>query len=131
MTPQEMRNVLADIKYKHGYTLILRPFLPNGFMATYVPSDSDRYYLQVSASIPFPPPTRGSKIWKGRKWALSSHMTKSELVLTAFKAFLTFEEHECREAFTYKGQKVCGPHIDMDKLATELANGWISTEERS
>lgn len=123
MTPQEMRNVIADIKYKHGYTLIFRPFKNDGVI--------ERYYLQVSASIPFPPPMRGSRIWKGRKWSLSAHMTVSEVVLTAFKAFETFEIHECREAFSFRGQKVCGPHIDVEKLASLLEQGVLEEVERA
>lgn len=42
----------------------------------------------------------------GRKWYISSHATKSEVVQTAFKACLTAEEHEVREYFTYKGQRI-------------------------
>lgn len=52
-----------------------------------------------------------------RKWFLSAHMTKSEIVGTAFKAALSAEEHECRETFSYKDQPVFGPHINVDELA--------------
>lgn len=51
-----------------------------------------------------------------RKWYLSPHMTKSELVLTAFKLVLTSEEHEIREAFKYRGKAILGPHFDVDAL---------------
>ncbi len=54
--------------------------------------------------------------WKGRKWRLSQHMKKSEIVQTALKAVLTAEEHEAREQFLYKGKAVFGPHIDVDAL---------------
>lgn len=53
----------------------------------------------------------------GRKWRLSEHMTKSEVVLTAWKAVLTAEEHEARERFRYRGARIFGPHIDVDVLA--------------
>ena len=53
---------------------------------------------------------------KTRKWQLSQHMTKSELVQTALKCVLTSLEHEAREQFKYKGQAVFGPHFDVDKL---------------
>ena len=53
---------------------------------------------------------------KSRKWQLSPHMTKSELVQTALKAVLTAEEHEAREKFKYKGKAVFGPHIDIEQL---------------
>lgn len=52
----------------------------------------------------------------GRKWQLSKHMTRSELVQTALMAVLAAEEHEARENFFYKGVSVFGPHIDVEKL---------------
>lgn len=124
MTPQEIRNVLAEVRYKRGYELICRP----------VESDKGawepRHYLQVSASIPFPAPMRGSRILRGGKWMLSEHMTPSELVQKAFMAFLAFEEHEAREHFTYKGQRVLGPHNDLDRMADLMASGELTTSER-
>lgn len=39
----------------------------------------------------------------GRKWRISQYATKSEVVQTIFKAYLTWLEHEARETFTYKG----------------------------
>lgn len=53
----------------------------------------------------------------GRKWYVSPHSTKSEIVQTAFKAVLTVQEHETREQFFYKGMAVFGPHFDVDVLA--------------
>lgn len=55
-----------------------------------------------------------------RKWFLSEHMTRSEIICTAFKAALSAEEHECRETFKYKDQAVFGPHIDVDIMAEQL-----------
>src|SRR4051812_14184916 len=52
----------------------------------------------------------------GRKWLLSEHMTKSEIVLTAFKAVLTAEEHEVRESFKYFGRAIFNPHVDVETL---------------
>jgi hypothetical protein len=52
----------------------------------------------------------------GRKWLLSRHMTKSEVVQTAFKAVLTALEHEAREHFRYRGKAIFGPHFDVDVL---------------
>lgn len=59
----------------------------------------------------------GHMCWQhGRKWYLSLHMTESELVLTAFKAAVTCEEHECRENFTYCGKRILSPHISVRAL---------------
>ena len=55
---------------------------------------------------------------KGRKWPLSQYMTKSEVVQTALKAVLTYLEHEARESFTYKGERIFGPHFDVEALVT-------------
>jgi hypothetical protein len=52
----------------------------------------------------------------GRKWVISNHMTKSEVVQTAFKAILTAMEHEIREEFSYKGEAIFGPHFDVEEL---------------
>lgn len=62
-------------------------------------------------------------IHRGRKWLLSPHMTKSEIVQTAFKAALTFEEHEAREQFLFAGAAVFAPHFDVDEL-WHLSNAW-------
>lgn len=66
----------------------------------------------------------------GRKWLLSPHMTDSEVVSTAFAACLAAEEHECREHFTYRGQRVFGPHNDVTRVGELLACGSLDTDAR-
>ena len=73
-------------------------------------------FLQVQFVAPCND-TGEEKLHKGRKWYLSPHATKSEVVQTAFLAALTAVEHEAREAFTYKGAQVYGPHGDVDAFA--------------
>lgn len=51
-----------------------------------------------------------------RKWLISPHMTKSEIVQTAFKCILTSMEHRTREWFTYRGKAIFGPHFNVDAL---------------
>ncbi len=58
----------------------------------------------------------------GRTWKLSSHMTTTEIVQTAFAAALMAEEHEMRERFKYKGQPIFIAHIDVDERASLLAD---------
>jgi len=60
--------------------------------------------------------TGESATQNGRWWPLSLHMTRSEVVATAFKAVLTAVEHEAREDFLYRGEAVFGPHFDVDEL---------------
>lgn len=58
---------------------------------------------------------------RGRKWFISEHATRGEVVQTALKAALTSAEHRVREHFTYKGERIFGPHFDLDALV-ELAS---------
>lgn len=58
-----------------------------------------------------------------RKWLLSPQMTNSEIVATAFKLCLTSAEHRTREAFTYRGQRIFGPHFDVEDLVKVCADG--------
>ena len=51
-----------------------------------------------------------------RKWLLSAHMTRSEIVQTCFKLALTAAEHRTRETFKYRGRRIFGPHFDVDAL---------------
>ncbi len=60
---------------------------------------------------------------RGRKWLVSRHMTKSEIVLTALKAILTAEEHEARELFRYKDVAIFHPHLDVDVMVENAKHG--------
>lgn len=51
-----------------------------------------------------------------RKWMLSRHMTRSEIVQTCFKLAITAVEHRARETFKYRGRRIFGPHFDVDRL---------------
>lgn len=51
-----------------------------------------------------------------RRWFISPHMTKSEIVQTVFKCVLTSMEHRAREWFRWKGQPVFCPHFDVEAL---------------
>ena len=63
--------------------------------------------------------------WSSRKWLLSYHMTRSEIVQTALKAVLTAVEHEARERFLYRGQPIFGPHYNVDRLVDICAAGAV------
>ena len=100
MTPTEQQLVLDEVTYKDWR-----------FIVVGVPRHDSLYtYMQIqwAASNGFP--------CNGRKWLLSQHMTKSELVQTAFKAVMTAEEHEAREEFRYSNAAIFGPHFDVDRL---------------
>lgn len=86
--------------------------------------DDNRPYLQVQAWRECLE-TGQHALQKGRKWFLSPHMTKSEVVQTALKAVLAWEEHEAREKFKYRGQAVFGPHLDVDALHEVVCKGRV------
>ena len=52
----------------------------------------------------------------GRWWLIEPAVSESDVVRTAFKAAITWEEHELRERFLYKSAAVFGPHIELDRL---------------
>ena len=58
----------------------------------------------------------------GRKWYVSKHSVKSEVVQTILKACLTSAEHMIREHFTYKEERIYGPHFDVDELVKFAAS---------
>lgn len=74
-----------------------------------------RLYLQAEYTEP-DVVTGRPELQKTRKWILSPHMTKSEIVQTAFKCALTSMEHRTREHFLYKNERVYSPHYDVDAL---------------
>jgi hypothetical protein len=51
--------------------------------------------------------------YTGRKWHIDKSATRAEVVRTALKAALTWQEHEARELFTYRGKRIHGPHFDI------------------
>jgi hypothetical protein len=102
MNVEEIRAVLGDIRFYNYSLKIEQPENGSPYLqATYVEADI------VSGN----PQTQHT-----RKWQISPHMTKSEIVQTAFKCCLTSMEHRAREHFRYKGAAVYGPHFDVDAL---------------
>lgn len=103
MTPSEIREILKSIRYPH--------------YEFFVNEDMGRMYLQ--ARHPGGPP---GGLQHTRKWYVSMHACKNEIVQTALKLVLTSVEHEAREMFTYRGKKIFGPHFDVDMLVEICIN---------
>lgn len=105
MSIVEMQAVLEQIKcLDYSFTITLRNDLP---------------FLQghyVEACVDNPNGSGSVEIQHTRKWFLSEHATKSEIVQTALKCVLTSLEHRAREHFLYQGTRVFGPHFDVDEL---------------
>lgn len=101
MTPQEAREILVLVVYPDYTFEILER---NGEMflrACYTENDIN---------------TDEPEIQKTRKWHVSKHAIKSELIQTAFKCILTSAEHRVREHFKYRGELIYGPHFSADEL---------------
>lgn len=101
MKLEEIRSTVDEIEYRGWWINVVE--------------DGDFGYLQVAFHAE-DSDTGILEVQRGRKWKLSPHMTRSEVVQTAFKAILTAEEHEARERFTYRGTAVFGPHLDVERL---------------
>lgn len=97
-----IKSILSNVDYKDWHF--------------HVAALGDAFYLQVQFLAPDNDDPRKAEVQHGRKWYISCHMTKSELVQTAFSAVKFAEEHEMRELFKYKGQRVFGPHFDIEGL---------------
>lgn len=72
----------------------------------------------------------GIEPWSGRKWLISSHMTNTEIVNTAWLAYKQAIEHELLEKFTFRGYTVKNPHMAVEDIATLLGAGSISDDCR-
>jgi len=115
LTTAEIRAVLEDVAYHDGdaaWKFHVGEDWTHGYPA--------RPWLQVRFKAPCNVGGQPAA-QHGRKWRLSPHMTRSEIVLTALKAVLTAVEHEARERFTYRGLPIFGPHVDVDALHTVVA----------
>jgi hypothetical protein len=78
---------------------------------------ADGYELRLQRAEP-DADTSAPSAQLGRRWPIDRTATRGEIVQTALKAALTWEEHAAREEFRYRGERVFGPHLDVDRLAT-------------
>jgi hypothetical protein len=103
MTVNQILEILHSLKYRDW-----------GFYLFYS-SDCDHMYLQLAWKAA--DTTTGAEArQKSRKWLLSKHMTKTEIVNTAWFAVKTAIEHEAREEFFYKGKAIYNTHLDVAQL---------------
>jgi hypothetical protein len=98
--------VLDNTSYKDGYGLLL---------AKDKRDPLGRWYFQVQCVRP-DSYTSQLGLGRGGKGYLSPHMTVSELTRLLLGLFLSYEEHEAREFFRWRGRAVYGPHIQVEAL---------------
>lgn len=114
MLYQEILDVIKDVFYPE-YTFVLENH--NGtflLSATYDEADINTGEIENQRT---------------RKWFISEHACKSEIVQTCLKCILTSMEHRTREHFIYKGKLLFGPHWNVDTLANMADD--THTERRS
>ena len=70
------------------------------------------------------------EVQHGRKWYVSAHSTTSEIVQTALKACITSMEHIVRENFYYKGERIFGPHNDVETLVMLAKEKRLNQDKR-
>jgi hypothetical protein len=78
--------------------------------------DGDRAYLQIHGHGPDPKDGMRDAQWSGRKWFISPHMCKNELIRTAYKAIECAVAHEMNENFLYKDVAIMTPHMDYEEI---------------
>lgn len=92
--------------------------------------DGARPYMQIICDEDTCNMTGEPMGWSSRKWFLSTHMVKTEFVRTAYKVFVGAVMHEADEQFTYQGQTIFDPHMNVDKLAELRSLGEEAIEAR-
>jgi len=114
-TVDEIRKIVSDID-----------FLDRTFV---LQQKGDGYLLQIRY---FEACVDTGKLMEqhGRKWYISPHATTSEIVQTALKACITSMEHVVREHFTYKGERVFGPHHDVEALVVLAKEKRLKQDKR-
>jgi len=112
MTPEEVLDfynrvvdIIENISYKQDYDILV----------DIDPVSGQRVFIQVKC---YRKDTVTGE-WgygKGGKLYLSPYMSDQEIVQNTFGLYKSYEEHECREFFMYKGKRIYGPHISLEAL---------------
>jgi hypothetical protein len=93
----------------------------DGFKFVVEPDVDGGVYLQVRCWRP--DTYSGDMGWgQGGKAYLTEDLIDGEIVRRAFGLFMAYVEHEAREAFTYCGRRVFGPHIAIEALWAAAEN---------
>jgi hypothetical protein len=115
LTLSDVRQVLSDISYLEHEFLV--ETADGGFNLQLRCREEDFHAGEPS-------------IQYGRKWHICQYSSTSEIVQTAFKAVLTWVEHDAREHFRYKGAQVFGPHFDVERLVDLCRSSEVPQESQ-
>jgi len=115
-TLEDIKNVVANITYKKGWEVLT-------FM------DGDRPMIQVIFDGE-DEKTGNLEKQKCRKWAMSFHMTTTEIVYSVLKAIQAAEDHETREFFKYKNVRIANPHFSVEDIVLMVNENKLNEESR-
>ncbi len=65
-----------------------------------------------------------------RKWFISKHACRAEIVRTAYKAVVAAETHEVDENFKFRSVRVYSPHNDPDDIVDVTKRGLVGKNKR-
>lgn len=103
---EKVDSVITDIKYHAGY------IVKTGVTNNSVWFEVEHWRADTLTGIDGW--GKGGKRWVNPAWS------NSDIVRAVFGAIKAYDEHEVREAFLYRGQRVFGPHMDLDALVDHL-----------
>lgn len=121
MTHSEIQEVLNQIELKNGWEIHLREDVEYenkiGDCRSYIQIQFDDFDNDDGTT-----PYRSYC----RKWFLSKHMGKDEIVRTVYLAYVQAVMHEADEKFLYRGRAIHNPHTNPDLLYMVTANEQLS-----
>jgi hypothetical protein len=101
-TTDEIREIVAYMSYLDWELRVLM--------------DGDHPYLQVFGHGPDPKQNMKDEKWSGRKFFISPHMCKNEIIRTGLLAVERAVAHEMYENILYKGFAIFTPHMDYEEI---------------
>jgi len=105
MCCNRLQAILADVRC--GPIEFLTEEIPGGFLIWIRCEEED-----IGSGV--------RKTYHGRKWHVARDADESDVVRTAFKAVATWQEHEARDRFEYRGVPIFGAHAEVGDLVRVL-----------
>ncbi len=107
-TRDEIKEIVSQVKIQDGWRLLLLE--DHIFYVLIEGKQVGRLYLQIQFDDFDNVTGSPDYVAHCRKWYLSEHMTKQEIVRTAWLAY------QGAVKFLYRGRMIYGPHYDVDSL---------------
>jgi hypothetical protein len=101
MSAERLRAILSEVRFKQSRFEVEEA--AGGFLIQLCGPETDTV-------------TGQQRVYRGRRWYVEAGSGRSAVVRTAFLAAQTWQEHEAREMFQYRGARLFGPHFEADAL---------------